>query len=648
MLKNQKKRKNSSSNGSEEGENNEDEDDNENENDEDEEEENDVVNSSLEENIIKPAPYQTNIKSKLFQITDEYYHVKMDKITFMIYDYKSRTTVKVNDIIHKSEVEQKLSDEKVLTSDEKAQKEKEKEDKLAAEKNNNKLSIIKLNDNNNIQTNNNNKDNNKEEIMKSLTKLDHSTTSIQNKLDEKEAQISLLLDQIKKQEPLIQDYNILKTKYNSIKNELLLAKNEYEILKSNISFNQIESENKNNEIEKYVKQIEKLKLESEKMKQNIEQLNQERKKKEKEILIYKEKGIRYDILEEENDNLNQKVIVLNASMAYKDKEILNLKNLNDELTKTNNSLNKQVDEFKKILHKKDRNYDDLSSEKKSDKIVMNDLINKNIALINDNHNLKNNNSLLNNELEETLNKMTILNHQISTNDLEIKETKNIIHEIKARNEKLELINKDFINQIQNLHNKIAMENKKNSELNSQVIDCQKNLYELKRINDNNNKVISDMGINKEALNKIIDQLKKENTDLKNTLKSRKYNISKRNSHSSQYEDEIVIINKETTYSKGLSGESNDYNDKYGRIKNRYEIKRKGDITSNEILKYHEIIQDLSNMILIYEKFFFKDKIKPKNNRELFCYLLVQYINEKFKKIKANKKNYRFRKENNNT
>ena len=48
-----------------------------------------------------------------------------------------------------------------------------------------------------------------------------------------------------------------------------------------------------------------------------------------------------------------------------------------------------------------------------------------------------------------------------------------------------------------------MENKKNSELNSQVIDCQKNLYELKRINDNNNKVISDMGINKEALNKII-------------------------------------------------------------------------------------------------------------------------------------------------
>ena len=53
------------------------------------------------------------------------------------------------------------------------------------------------------------------------------------------------------------------------------------------------------------------------------------------------------------------------------------------------------------------------------------------------------------------------------------------------------------------------------------------------------------------------------------------------------------------------------------------------------MKLHEIIQDLSNMILIYEKFFFKDMTKPKNNQELFCYLIVQYINEKIKKIKFN-------------
>ena len=65
------------------------------------------------------------------------------------------------------------------------------------------------------------------------------------------------------------------------------------------------------------------------------------------------------------------------------------------------------------------------------------------------------------------------------------------------------------------------------------------------------------------------------------------------------------------------------------------LKKNEDVNTNEILKYHEIIQDLSNMILIYEKFFFKDKIKPKNNQELFCYLIIQYINEKIRKIKRN-------------
>ena len=293
-----------------------------------------------------------------------------------------------------------------------------------------------------------------------------------------------------------------------------MTKNDYEILKSNISFNQIELDNKNNEIEKYIKQIDTIKFESETLKKNINKLNEERKKNENDIIKYKEKGIKFDILEEENDNLNQKVILLNASLAQKDKEILNIKNLNDELTKTNNLLNKQVNEFKKILDKKDRNYDDLSSQKKNDKILMNEIVNKNIALINDNHNLKNNNNLLNNELEETLNKMTMLNHQINTNDLELKENKSIIDEIRAKNEKLELINKDFINQIQSLHNKISIENKKNMELNSQVLDNKKTIYELKKINDKNMNIISDMGKNKEDLNKIIDKLKYDLNEIK--------------------------------------------------------------------------------------------------------------------------------------
>ena len=56
----------------------------------------------------------------------------------MVYDYKTRTTVKVTDTVFKSEVEQKLSDEKVITNDNKAKKEKEKADKDENDKKNNK------------------------------------------------------------------------------------------------------------------------------------------------------------------------------------------------------------------------------------------------------------------------------------------------------------------------------------------------------------------------------------------------------------------------------------------------------------------------------------------------------------------------------
>ena len=130
-LEQEKKRKKTNSEDEENSEGNY-----EDEEGEDEENE-DVVNSSLGEDIIKPTAFQTtNIKNKLFQIADEYYHVKFDKITLMIYDYKSRTTVKVNDVEFKSEVEQKLTDEKTITNDNKTKKEKEKADKEENDKKN--------------------------------------------------------------------------------------------------------------------------------------------------------------------------------------------------------------------------------------------------------------------------------------------------------------------------------------------------------------------------------------------------------------------------------------------------------------------------------------------------------------------------------
>ena len=208
-------------------------------------------------------------------------------------------------------------------------------------------------------------------------------------------------------------------------------------------------------------------------------------------------------------------------MAQKDKEILNLKNINNEINKTNSLLSSQINEFKKIVKKKDKNYDDLSTQKKSDKVLMNEILNKNIQLINDNYDLKNNNNFLNDELNDAVNKMTVLNHHISINSLELKENKNIIDEIKLKNEKLESINKYFINQIQSLHMKFMSESKKNAELTNQMLNFEKNIYDLKTIIDKNNNIISDLiknrdeiNINNDTLKKELDEINSENTLLK--------------------------------------------------------------------------------------------------------------------------------------
>ena len=41
------------------------------------------------------------------------------------------------------------------------------------------------------------------------------------------------------------------------------------------------------------------------------------------------------------------------------------------------------------------------------------------------------------------------------------------------------------------------------------------------------------------------------------------------------------------------------------------------------------------MILIYEHLFFKREVKPRNNTELLCCIIVHYIDRKIKKIKLN-------------
>ena len=139
---------------------------------------------------------------------------------------------------------------------------------------------------------------------------------------------------------------------------------------------------------------------------------------------------------------------------------------------------------------------------------------------------------------------------------------------------------------------------------------------LKRDNNDLSKENQYLKNNNKSLLKKIEQLNKEIAYLNEKIK--KY--EKEKDEKSQYEDEIVIINKECTFSRGASGNF------------AFENSIKKDINDTDIFKYHEIIQELNNMILLYGHFFFKKGIKPKNKKELLSYLIVQYIDRKIKKI----------------
>ena len=152
---------------------------------------------------------------------------------------------------------------------------------------------------------------------------------------------------------------------------------------------------------------------------------------------------------------------------------------------------------------------------------------------------------------------------------------------------------------------------------------------MKKLNDE----ISSLKKTIEEYKKEIEEIKIKKNIEKKRIIEKNNDSSSNNSKSNIIEDEILIVNKETTYTRGYGFEGD--LDKKGEIQTNYSVKKKGDLNETDIHKYHDIIQDLSNMILVYENFFFKRDIKPKNNNELLCVMIVEYIKKRIRKIKLN-------------
>ena len=472
--------------------------------------------------------------------------------------------------------------------------------------NKNDENIIGNNRNNNIQQNNLKEDNEninsniitKKNVMfekitfGDLKENDKEQRALSEK--EKEMKIKELEEEIKK---LKSNYNIMENKYNEIKKE-------------NESFKKIST--RSTQIENELKEC-KSNLNSFKRKNSI---NEEKIKKleniNQELLSEINK---YNGRESKDDSLEKEIIKLKDQIKKLERENQNLIfNNNDKKIKFDALLSKHNE----LLVR----YNNLHMNKNIDKIDRrNPIMSVKKDELHDNHlvlTVKKSYGKLNQDIDQLSSNKKSMSMYNSNNSNEYEKMEKNCKILEDENERLKII----LNKAKKINNNNI----------SHEYDYMPNA------NDNNNNNSNELVL---SYKKIIDELNNEISSLKEIIEKNKKEIKElkdklgnqnKNKNNSLYDDEIVIVRKETTVSKSYN-----YGDesKNSEINNNFSVKKNSGLSEGDIIKYHEIIQDLTNLVLVYENFFFNKEVKPKNNSELQCVLIVEYINRKMRKIKLN-------------
>ena len=410
--------------------------------------------------------------------------------------------------------------------------------------------------------------------------------------------------------------------------------------------------NKYRKLNQENEKLRKINNESQDYKSELEDLEKNNKKLKNDINNYKS-----DLkdLERDNKELNDKI------KKYKD-----IKNNLDNLNSENEDLKNENEKLRNRMKSIQKDYKKIISVNGECKTNFESLYSKYNDLQKKCQDVEEENAYLKDELQKTKKNNKKINDKYSDNDLKFKKLVNEITKYKDMDEEFDSIKNKYdeikqkYNSLKNEYAKLKEKNEENeNELNELRMKEDNNLQNKDNLNNKINKIKADYNelIKKyKILQKEMEEMKKENEEIMNENENLKEKLNefsdkdeinrlkkeikslnekikkyekeieelKNNDNNGIYEDEIVIVNKECTFSK--SGDGKEFNSS---------LKKKIGLSQDEIIKYHEIIQDLNNMILIYENLFFKKNIKPKNNKELFCYLLVEYLNRKINKIKMN-------------
>ena len=422
-----------------------------------------------------------------------------------------------------------------------------------------------------------------------------------NKNNDSEELCKIIMDKEITNKNLEDQINKYKRKYNNLKNGY------NQIYDENESLKKIMDEDENN-LRKY--------------KSNLISLNKGKKEHEEKC--------------KELENNNKEL--LNRIKKFKDMEIdynslidENLETQNEN-SKLKNKMKKMKNDYEKIIYLNDECKDNLNSivAKYNDLLdKYNDLVDENKYMKHELNKMKKNNDKLK---EDYYNDSTQRNEEYSLLKKKYNDLKEKYNSLKNERKNLNEMNKEYeselndLNQkndihlrnIDNLKNKLSMLKTDYNDLNKKYLLNQKSKKEKDLNKDIYNKILNENAL----LNKEILYLKKKIERYERQLERQKANDDKK--RKSYIEDEIVIVNKEFTINKGASG--NEYNSS---------IKKEILSKENDIYKYHELIQELSNMILVYEYFIFNRKIKPKNNHELMCFIIAQNIAKRIREIKIN-------------
>ena len=456
------------------------------------------------------------------------------------------------------------------------------------------------------------------------SKEDQNNIEDKNKYNS-ETMAKIIIDKEIQNKNLEDEINKYKNNYDSLKNQYK------KISKENENIKKINNDIKN-EYKKYKSDLYLLKKRNEEDKEMYKDIQNKNNDLLNKIKNLKKKENNFNILNDENLELKNENKKLRNKVDSLQKDYKNIIDINDEcknnfdsiLSKYNNLIKKQND-----LEKENKNLKNqlLIKRMKNEKEKINDenedINNQSKELINDNKIKLRKYKSYDEDYSLIKNKYDQLREKYNCLEKENKKLKKINEQ--KENEIKELVVKEDMNlrNIANLNNKINMLKIDFNEINKKYQENQNLLNEEKKRNEQNKKIITNYKNEINKLNKEImslnEKIKKYEKEI-DELKMEKHNKKEK----SLYEDEIVIINRECTFTKSDLG--NEFNSS---------IKKQVTLSDNDIYKYHEIIQDLTNMILIYEQFFFKKAIKPKNNNELLCFMIVQYIDKKIKKIKLN-------------